>query len=256
MLLKVTEKCSMGCIHCLSDCKPEEKHMDMNTFKKGLEFWKGLRYDGLGNIIDYLNTPLIISGGEPFEHPDIKGFLEYIAKDYKDLSKFMTVTTNGDYLSTHPEDIEYYKEILPNLQFQVVIDDRYYPKHVDEKTLKQYSNIKVCHDVAAIYPMGRAVDNKLSHDRKSSQCFNLRALCKQTPRLYDAITQLTVKGKFCTPCIEYDGSIKVGESQLCPPCSHVDKTYDEIYEDIKKFKCSKCNFLNDKLPMMYRKFVM
>ena len=61
--------------------------------------------------------------------------------------------------------------------------------------------------------------------------------------------------KFCTPQIGYDGSIKVGESTLCPPVSHIDKSIDEIEKDIINFKCSGCKEINDKLPDIYRQAI-
>lgn len=38
MLVDLTYACNMGCTHCLSDCKPDGKHMSIDTFKDVLKF--------------------------------------------------------------------------------------------------------------------------------------------------------------------------------------------------------------------------
>jgi MoaA/NifB/PqqE/SkfB family radical SAM enzyme len=67
MILVITDKCSMGCTHCLSDCKPDGQHITLEQFKQNLEF--ALRTIGRNPQI------LILSGGEPFEHPQIREIL-------------------------------------------------------------------------------------------------------------------------------------------------------------------------------------
>ena len=64
-----------------------------------------------------------------------------------------------------------------------------------------------------------------------------------------------MRGKFCTPHIAIDGHIKLGESDLCPNCSHINKSESNIINDIMNFKCSGCNHINKQLPEMYRKII-
>jgi hypothetical protein len=60
--------------------------------------------------------------------------------------------------------------------------------------------------------------------------------------------------RFCTPQIAYDGSIKLGESTLCPKASHIDKPISVIELDLINFTCAcpECHKLLDKLPAEYR----
>ena len=60
MLLKITEKCSAGCIHCLSDCKPDGAHMSMDTLKNAMDFI----------INNDLCRSIGVTGGEPTETGD------------------------------------------------------------------------------------------------------------------------------------------------------------------------------------------
>ena len=258
MLIKITDKCSMGCIHCLSDCNEDGKHMSLDTFKEAVEFNNKLIASNI--------SPLIISGGEPFEHPDIKEFIDYLLlvedsrKTFKAIPIPIIITTNGEYISKNPEICEYVANHTDNVQFQVVIDDRYYPVHVDESVLKKQPNVLVCYNVSSIYPQGRAITNNLPYERKSSSCYNVRALAKQfgaTALTLDMILiKILTNGHIsCSPHIDIDGNIKVGESRLCPVCSNIHKPKSEIVQDIIDFKCHQCDFINKNLPPEYRKFV-
>jgi predicted nucleic acid-binding Zn ribbon protein len=68
-------------------------------------------------------------------------------------------------------------------------------------------------------------------------------------------SMLAAKGKFCTPHININGYIKLGESDLCPNCSHIDRPHDEIINDILAFRCNGCSHINSNLPESYRKII-
>ena len=65
------------------------------------------------------------------------------------------------------------------------------------------------------------------------------------------LSMLAVKDRFCTPHIDINGNIKLGESDLCPVCSNIFKPHNEIFNDILKFDCNKCDFINKNLPSEY-----
>ena len=54
MMIKITEKCSMGCIHCMNNATPNGKHMDFDIFQRVVSFQK-----------QYGGPFCIITGGEP-----------------------------------------------------------------------------------------------------------------------------------------------------------------------------------------------
>lgn len=249
MLIKITDKCSMGCNHCLSDCTPNLNDMNLNTFIDSMSFYDKYCKNFL--------RPIIISGGEPTESSIFLDVIKYLIDNYnKNIS--ITITTNGIWLSKNEWLVQETKKYLSNCTFQVVMDDRYYPIQVDRNApIFKYNNVMLCDKVLNIYPQGRALNNNLSYQAKASKCFNIRAITKQlnTSSLSDILTFMTLKAKFCTPHIDIDGNIKLGESRLCPVCSSIYKTEKEIINDIINFKCYQCNFINENLPKIYKDFV-
>lgn len=65
MLITLTYHCSMGCTHCLSDCKPDGQHMPYSVFEDALDFCNRHQISSMH-----------LSGGEMFEHPEIGNFVE------------------------------------------------------------------------------------------------------------------------------------------------------------------------------------
>ena len=251
MLIKITDRCSMGCNHCLSDCTPNLCDMKLNTFNDAISF-----YD---KYCKNMLKPILISGGEPTES---KIFYDVISSliTYTSLNKSIPImlTTNGLWLSENEQVVKDIKKYLPNCSIQIVVDDRYYPIHVNENSpIFKHDNVKLCRDVMQIYPQGRALQNNLPFRAKASKCFNIRAITKQMidSSLSDIFKVMTLNAKFCTPHIDINGDIKLGESRLCPVCSNIYKTEKEIINDIVNFQCHQCDFLNNNLPEMYKRFV-
>ena len=248
MLIKITDRCNMGCSHCLSDCTPDLCDMEWNTFISSMNF-----YD---KYCKSMLKPILISGGEPTESSIFMNVLTYLMDNYKDIP--IIITTNGIWLTKNEQLVKILNKCFLNCSFQVVVDDKYYPIHVNENSpIFKYSNVLLCRDVIQIYPQGRALKNNLSYQAKSSKCFNIRAITKQMMKksLSDIFKIMCKNRKFCTPHIDIDGNIKLGESRLCPICSNIYKTEQEIINDIINFKCNQCDFINDKLPKEYKKFV-
>lgn len=249
MLIKITDKCNMGCSHCLSDCTPNLRDMELNTFIDTMNF-----YDKYCRSI---LKPILISGGEPTESSIFMDVIRYLI-DNKYSEVPITITTNGLWLTNNEWLVKELENFLPNCSFQIVVDDRYYPIHVNENSsIFNYNNTKLCRDVMTIYPQGRALKNNLPFRAKASKCFNIRAITKQKigASLSDIFQTMGLYAKFCTPHIDIDGNIKLGESRLCPICSNIYKTESEIISDIITFQCHQCDFLNNNLPDIYKVFV-
>lgn len=251
MLIKITDKCSMGCSHCLSDCTPNLCDMDWNTFIDTMSF-----YD---KYCKSIIKPILISGGEPTESNIFMNVIRYFIDNinkYNDI--LITITTNGLWLTNNEELVKDLEKFLPNCSFQIVVDDRYYPVHIDENSpIFNYNNVMLCHNVMRIYPQGRALENNLPFQAKASKCFNVRTITKQMigSSLSDIFKVMELNAKFCTPHIDIDGNIKLGESRLCPICSNIYKTEKEIINDIINFQCHQCDFINNKLPEAHRKSI-
>lgn len=229
MILKITRKCDMKCSHCLEDATPDGKHMSLDTFNKALEFIK--------NTNPFL---VIVSGGEPTNHPN---FFEIIDSLIKERGKEnLIIASNGLFL---------YNENLKNrilslgVKIQITNDLRYYPMAIPEI---EHKNVYMENRITAMYPQGRAIENNYPTTNKTApNCFNLRSVCcnSSTNSLSEAIKFLELKGKFCTPSIGINGEILLGESSLCNSIGFVTDNESYLLEKVKIFKCNKCKMENN-----------
>lgn len=241
MMIKITEKCSMGCTHCINDAKPVDKHMNINTFKKAINFFK--KYGG---------AIVIISGGEPAEHPD---FLEYIKLFMASVPPYVIVciATNGVWMQNHTyEMVELLNKYNERLLVQVTSIDEYYPVKIDTSLpIFKHKSVIVCTEIERMYPQGRALTNNLPYPAPSGpKCANARLIMHQikVKSLRNMISMMLIKNLFvCTPHIGIDDSIKLGESDLCPVCSNIYKSEKEIIQDILDFRCKGCKEALDNL---------
>lgn len=254
MMIKITERCTMGCKHCMNSATPDGNDMSMQCFKDSLEF---LRSHNLGRV-------LIITGGEPTEHEHFDEFMKYFLDFSKEFRCFnaVTITTNGETISKESERFQEYvrqSSGVFELLFQVSADTRYYPRRIPthKRIFREKGFILCDRCVEQIYPQGRALENNIPWTAKASKCFNVRALSKQVPNctLADIEAMLALRGKFCTPHISVNGDIKLGESDLCPSCASIYDDYSIICDKIKNFKCHSCDHINNKLDDMYRQFL-
>ena len=234
------------CKHCIVSATKNGEDMSMDTFTKVVEF------------IDKIKPKVvIISGGEPTDHHDFREFINYLYKRY---SGVIVVTTHGKWLfEKGPNYAEYFKRHR-RLSFQVTNDDRYYPVKFSKKKAAliqdDYPNVIFCWRIGGeIYPQGRAVKYmKVTHENtgcKATKCFNLRSMCNNAmfPTLRKAIDHLESLGKFCTPSIHIDGSVKMGESNECPSIAHCTDSRESIHEAIKTSDCNDCKMLTNLSPM-------
>jgi hypothetical protein len=233
------------------------KDMELSTLRDVVDF--------LDNN-DLLNFEVLISGGEPTEHPYFEQFAEYVFERLKESNyrkaAALTITTNGLWLLENYETavkmIDRWGDKYHQIFFQVTNDKRYYPIKLEpHKRAFRHKNIIFCDAVEKIYPIGRAVTNNLEWEAGASKCFNIRALVHQRPEITLKEIRYFMLNSFslphvCSPHIDVQGNIKLGESDLCPVCASIYDEPNEIIQKIKSFQCHKCDFINDKLPDMYK----
>jgi len=237
MVIKITEKCSMYCKHCLNSATADGKHMDFEIFKKAIEFQR-----------KYGPEQLMITGGEPSENPKFKRYIEYADDNLKNTQ--IIVSTNGIWIESDPEYIwRTFMERGIKIIFQVSYDERYYPRSINTKLPVLGLPNVTYNKVVSMYPQGRAFDNKLPAKPKGTKCFNVRAVLRQLEpeernlkNLFQVMCDNTL---ICTPHIDIYGNIKLGESDLCPVCSSINYSQDRIVEDILKFRCKGCKHVLD-----------
>lgn len=256
MMIKITEVCNMGCKHCMNDAKPYGHHMTMDMFRQAVHFQ--CLYGG---------PLMIITGGEPTEHPKFEEMVNYATSVHTyypiRIPLLITITTNGVWMQDNFNFVEWTIR-NKNVTWQVTTVDGLYPYKIDtELPVFKLKNVVVCREIEAMYPMGRALENNLPWQSKASKCFNIRAISKQLAdqhklgncAMRTILSTMAANGKMCTPHIAPNGAIKLGESDLCPICSWLDRPEHEILEDILNFECHKCDFINKTLPPEYQVFL-
>lgn len=252
MMIKITERCSMGCSHCMNSAKADGMDMPLDIFRDAIQF---LKENSIGQF-------LVLTGGEPTEHKQFWEMMQLLKEMGKGYFLNVTITTNGEnILKEKSRYVEFQKSCEFPVCFQISADKRFYPRRINVKDslFKNLAFVLCDNCVTQIYPQGRAMENHLPWIAKASKCFNVRAVSKQiatddTLQKLEGI--LAAHGKHCTPHIKINGDIGLGESDLCPSCSSIYKDGKQIMDDIRTFTCHGCDFINQQLPAAYRKFVL
>ena len=243
MLISITERCRMGCLHCLDDARADsDRFMSMEMFKSVLDF--NFRYD----------PTITITGGEPTEHPQFWEFMKLISEKMKD-TNVCSIVSNGMNLSD--SDISKVIELRKSdgvFAWQISSIEPYYPIKINlDQQIFKLPEFVIENEIQVLEPVGRAKNHKdWNFNAKAPQCFNVRSMVRSTQNFPTTILLLRSKGRFCTPQIGYDGSIKLGESTLCPAVAHITDSEKNIVKKINNFRCEGCKGLLDKLPQNYR----
>ena len=247
MLLSITEQCKMNCPHCMDCATPEGNHMNMDIFKAAVRF-----FNHFGSLV------LIITGGEPTENPDCVEMLEYAINNTSQYEQIM-LATNGMNISGNRELQQQLSRLFAKyphrLSLQVTSVDGLYPIKVDfSEPFFNSPEVTICTKIESMYPQGRAVENRFPTEAKASKCFNIRSIVRSTGSLKLASMTLATRFHFCTPRINWNGDIKLGESRLCPTVATIFDTEEVINQKIKEFRCDKCGLIS-KLGPQYRSAV-
>lgn len=227
----------MGCLHCFSDCTQNNQHMSIETLEKTLKFIKEVK-----------PKLLLVSGGEPFEHPLLMIFLNKI----NELKIPFSILSNGEILGNNPELIY---EIDSNFEYfvgmQVTNVDGLYPRKVN---IIEHDSITYVKELQIVDNLGRAKSNNvdlmkysaLKRPRKVKPCYNLRQVINYIPdiKINSLVSIMEHQlNKFCSPSITYDGLVHLSEYNCCQVLGNVDNLY-EINENINKCKynndCNNC----------------
>lgn len=264
MLVEITYSCKMGCTHCMSDCKPNGENMSIEVFKDTLNF-----------MIKHNIPTWSFSGGEMFEHPQILEMIDILEEKWKEVNHKYPIVfiTNGRELVRNKDIYKaisnFKKRHNKNLVLiQVTDDDRFYPDPLSDK--EKYWLKKLGATVEKVpshpldkekclYPQGRALENfpDANWNTIGPKCANCILIAKQGIDTFNGLViTLLSKGKVCTPVIAPDGSIKLGESALCPKVSSIYDSETEIMNKIKNHNCHSCKIPWEKLketnPIAYQ----
>lgn len=220
----------MECSHCMVNATPTGEHMSMSTFQGVLKFLRTMR------------SPLVmLSGGEPCEHPSLFGFIEALLN----YNIKVLLLSNGMFLN----DKAFTDRLLAkDVSIQITNDERYYPTTVPEIS---HPKVSYEHRIRSLAPFGRALTNKLTATQKAPGCFNLRSMIRSMRSFPDAFIGLRMRGRFCIPSVNVDGSIVAGESPSCTVIGNVEDLPETLTRNIINMTCSRCGLVNQ-LPHEYK----
>lgn len=244
MLIDLTYRCSMGCSHCMSDCRPDGTDMTPEVLEDVLAFYRKHQVPNL-----------TFSGGEMFENPYILDLLQIIEKNWD--QKFpLTFITNGRKLSNTPDLLETVQGLQRKYSkkkviIQITDDSRFYPESLTEKQRYRLKKLDAIIEGVpgsgnrCLYPQGRALENfnESWWNTNAPKCTNVRILPKQgICTIHGIVMTLLQAGKICTPVITPTGEIKLGESALCPSVATIYDSEEKIIENILNCRCQSCQY--------------
>lgn len=206
----------MGCTHCMIDADGRGAHMTADTFLDALLF--ALRTD----------ETALITGGEPTEHPLCCEFVEWA----RAAGLGVALASNGMFL----DDAELTRRVLDlGVDVQIANDTRYYPRRIRHV---KHPRLLYTYRITTLVSLGRA--SNMVGTRLAPNCFNLRSATRTLGSVTAAIQYLRLNGKFCTPTVEYDGSVRAGETNGCFAIGTVRSTDRDLTDRLLAHDCSAC----------------
>lgn len=155
MLFCITNKCSMECPHCMSDCKPDGQFLEKKDITTFINFFNFMKF-----------RSLLISGGEPTEHPDFSWIVGTLAQKCKPLA--MVIVSNGSFID-HKHRFDAVVELMrkyPFLRLQITSIKGLYKNHDSivrvEDFIRGLFSDRVSFEterIAMMRPLGRATTN-------------------------------------------------------------------------------------------------
>jgi hypothetical protein len=224
MLVRITNSCRMHCVHCMTDSAPDGAHMTGETFAATLD------------LVHRIGIPLVmLSGGEPADHPRIVEFLRTAAG----AGTHTSVLSNGMFLT---EDASKRDAILEYADVvQVTNDKRYYPRFVPDFW---HPKVKFERNLRSLAPFGRAKTANMRTTQRTPSCFNLRSLTRGYG-IQGALLWLASQGRMCTPSVNVDGTIAAGEAPSCASVGHVSDSLETLTRNVSSLRCSRCGLVNN-----------
>ena len=247
----------MGCPHCMDDSNPNGGMMTHETFAKALAFAKD---NGVYH--------LLISGGEPTEHPALVDFCNAINNTHIVFS----IASNGMWLGNLlcEGDIKRISKMKNFVGGQLYSNPKWYPLHKDicrryEESKGKWAALKWVldtTDIRAMSDIGRAKTNpnaleEVKSSHYHNMCLTSCITAAQVNSLEDFFHMMLMQHRFCSPMVDYNGDIHMSESCLCPSigCNVNTHTYEQIWSAMKMFRpcggCMPCRrFLEEQTPKM------
>lgn len=229
MLVQITLHCTRGCSHCMVDASPKGAHMSARTYADTLD------------MLTRLGDPvLMLSGGEPTDHPDILPFVEMAVRK----GFYVMLLSHGAWLHQFPtEKRDALLELVSSVQ--VTDDPRYYPTRIE-----RFMHPKVGYEthLRMLAPFGRARTAGMPHTQKTPACFNLRSATRSLGDFPVGLALLRHKGKFCCPSVDPYGILHAGETPSCHAFGLVTDSFAMLTRNLSAMSCNDCGLRDNLTP--------
>ena len=184
-----------------------------------------------------LGLPLVLlSGGEPTEHPEILELLRLA----RQRGVGVLLTSNGMFLHESGDLRDEVLELVKGVQ--VTNDPRFYPQRVEDF---EHPKVVFERQLRMLSPFGRAIRNGLVTSRVSPLCFNLRSATRGLGSFREALATLYQYGKFCCPSVNVDGAVVAGEAPSCSVIGKVGNSDTELTGNVTKLRCVRCGLVDN-----------
>ena len=131
----ITNQCGAGCRHCMQDSRPNiGQHMPVERVIRAMDWVAGIMAPL--NAQEHVVDQIIISGGEPTEHPDFFTILDHACRTFR----YVNLCSNGLMLDNAGFRQELMRRVdgtsgssrPGQLRVQITWDRRFYPKRPNE----------------------------------------------------------------------------------------------------------------------------
>lgn len=242
MLIKVTNKCSMGCSHCMEDSTVQGEHMQETTFRKALDFARQAEAKAWQMGIPPM---ILLSGGECTEHPQIVEFVKIVFEQ----KMIPLLLTNGMWLNTDLREALLRPE-WSQMQVQITNDPEFYPQ---KPPVIDHAQLHYVGKLTHLLPLGRITRKKNQASipsRKAPTSFNLRSITRSTRSFQDALAIIRARAAVgysghCSPSISENGDVMAGESRNCYKVGTVDSSMSDITNALIGMQCNKCGLVKN-----------
>jgi hypothetical protein len=218
----------------MEDANPSGEHMEQKTFAATLKLLRKVK-------------PILIqiTGGEPTLHPSFFSWAKIVSKVFPESD--IMIQSNGSFYT----DQEKYRNMLDlltttNIRLQIRTHPKYYPNyHVIHANLKLETlpNTQLFEDGISITLLGRAKKNYTKSERVFPHCANVHlfALQFREANFVTMIRTLQRIGKMCSPMIDVNGKIRIGECSSCTEIGSVFESTKSIIETVGLTQlCDQC----------------
>ena len=256
MLLQITNRCHMGCPHCLDDATPNGPIMTDETCRNAVSFAK-----------DSGERLLIVSGGEPTDHPRFFDMCRIVSQS----GLCFSICSNGMFMGDPKK--EWQMEKVANLAGfcggQIYSNPKWYRLHNQTiaKWNAQAPKWEMLHlhldttDIRGMQDLGRAKNcpEAIAEAEASPYHNSCLASCTtlvQSEDSHEFFKLMFMQHRFCTPLIDVAGNVHMSESWLCPSCGNVNTdTRDMLWLKMRSFRpCGGCigckRYLTEDTPKM------